>query len=273
MERLRTRKIAFVGGGTMAEAMIVGLIQRAGVPPKQILATGPRRTRLWELEERYGIHTSQENREASRWGEIVVLSVKPQVAGRVLEELKGTLSEPQLLLSIVAGLSVARIQEEVGHRTVIRAMPNTPARIGQGMTVWVAAEEVDPPQRELARAVLQALGEEVEVKDERQVDMATAVSGTGPAYVFLWMEAMIDAAVHLGFSRHVAEKLVLQTMLGSVLYAREVGLHPAILRNQVTSPGGTSAAALYELEKAGVRTALAKAIWAAYRRARELGEG
>jgi len=149
---------------------------------------------------------------------------------------------------------------------VVRVMPNTPARIGQGISVWTATAEVPDLQREQARALLKALGEEIYVDDEGYLDMATALSGTGPAYIFLFMEAMIDAGVHMGFSRHVAEKLVIQTMRGSVEYMAQSGQHPAMLRNEVTSPGGTSAEAIYHLEKGSLRTVVARAIWAAYQR-------
>jgi pyrroline-5-carboxylate reductase len=152
-------------------------------------------------------------------------------------------------------------------------MPNTPAQIGMGITVWTATAEVTQTQLNQTTAILGALGEEVRVAEENYLDMATALSGTGPAYVLLFMEAMIDAGVHLGFSRRIAERLVVQTMLGTVEYARQSPRHPATLRNEVTSPGGTSAEALYYLEKGSLRTVLARAIWAAYQRSLALGRG
>ena len=151
-------------------------------------------------------------------------------------------------------------------------MPNTPARLGRGMTVWYATPETTAEQRAQASAILRALGAELEVDDERFVAMATAVSGTGPTYVFLVMEALIDAAVHLGFPRHVAHDLVVETLEGSTYFAKQSGDHPAVLRNMVTSPGGTSAAALHELESGRLRTVLSEAVWAAYRRTVELGD-
>ena len=152
-------------------------------------------------------------------------------------------------------------------------MPNTPAQIGQGITVWTAAKAVTKRQHKMARKILSALGDEIFLEDEYYLDMATALSGTGPAYVFLFMEAMVDAGVHMGFERHIAESLVAQTVRGSVDYftKRDDPVHLARLRNQVTSPGGTSAEALYYLEKAGFRTAISRAIWAAFERSRELG--
>jgi pyrroline-5-carboxylate reductase len=159
----------------------------------------------------------------------------------------------------------------LGVPAVVRVMPNTPAQIGLGISVWAATEATTEMQRAQALAILQALGEEEYVGDEGYLDMATALSGTGPAYAFLLMEAMVDAGVHLGFSRHVSERLVIETLRGSVEYARQSPKHLAALRNQVTSPGGTSAEALYHLEKGSLRTVLSRAIWAAYQRSQALG--
>ena len=179
------------------------------------------------------------------------------------------------MLSIVAGAAMETIGEGLQHDIIVRSMPNTPAQIGEGITVWTASTGVSEEQLEMTRQILGALGEEVFVEEEVYLDMATALSGTGPAYVFLFMEAMVDAGVHLGFPRRIAEQLVAQTVRGSVDYyqRREDPVHLARLRNEVTSPGGTSAAALYYLEKAGFRTAISRAIWAAYERSRELGRG
>jgi len=201
----------------------------------------------------------------------VVLSVKPQVLTQILPELDGVIRDGALVLTIVAGAPFHMLLQGLHHKAIVRVMPNTPAMIGQGMSVWTATPEVSEEQRSQARAILQALGEEIYVKDEDYLDMATALSGTGPAYVFLFMEALIDAGVHLGFSRRVAEQLVLQTMQGSVALAKQSMKHPVELRNMVTSPGGTSAEALYQLEKGGLRTVLSKAIWAAYQKSRYLG--
>jgi pyrroline-5-carboxylate reductase len=164
------------------------------------------------------------------------------------------------------------IASELDHHAVVRAMPNTPAQIGQGIAAWAASAEVNEAQGLQVEAMLAALGQTLRVENERQIDMATALSATGPTYIFLVMEALIDAGVHLGFSRHVAEELVIQMMLGSVLFARESGKHPAELRNMVTSPGGTSVAAIYQMEKGSLRTVLSKAVWAAYQRAVVLGQ-
>ncbi|HFC09149.1 MAG TPA: pyrroline-5-carboxylate reductase [Chloroflexi bacterium] len=266
--------IAFIGPGTMAEAMITGLLREGVASPERIVAAGPRQQRLERLETRYGIRTTRENATAAAEADVVVLSVKPQVLSKVLPELKGRIRPEALVLSIVAGATMERLSHGLQHPAVVRAMPNTPAQIGMGITVWTAAQAVSPTQRETARGVLTALGDEIFMEDEVYLDMATALSGTGPAYVFLFMEALIDAGVHLGFPRRVAEQLVVQTVKGSAAYyERQQGeVHLAHLRNQVTSPGGTSASALYYLEKAGFRTAISRAVWAAYERALSLAQ-
>jgi len=197
--------------------------------------------------------------------------VKPQRLAKVLEELKGSIHPDQLVVSIVAGAKMLTITDALLHAAVVRAMPNTPAQIGEGVTAWTTSTAVNERQETQVRALLEALGKAVRVENERQIDMATALSATGPTYIFLVMEALIDAGVHMGFSRHVAEELVHQAMLGSVLFARESHKHPAELRNMVTSPGGTSAEAIYQMEKGSLRTVLSKAVWAAFQRAESLG--
>jgi pyrroline-5-carboxylate reductase len=268
---LEQKTIAFIGSGVMAEAMIKGLLRQGLVTPGQIVASGPRPERGQELFDRYDVHTTTDNVEAASGADVVVLSVKPQVLCRVLEELGGHVDPKALVFSIVAGAKTETIRRLLSVPAVVRVMPNTPAQIGLGISVWTATEATTDAQKSQALAILQALGEEVYVDDESYLDMATALSGTGPAYVFLLMEAMVDAGVHLGFSRHVAQRLVIETLRGSVEYARQSPRHLAALRNQVTSPGGTSAEALYHLEKGGLRTVLSRAIWAAYQRSRVLG--
>jgi pyrroline-5-carboxylate reductase len=273
LEVLSDSKVSFIGPGVIAEAMVAGLLERAGMDSSQIMMSGPRKNRLAKLKKQYGVHTTSDNRDAAQSADIVVLSVKPQSLDDALADLVETIPEEALLLTIVAGARLDRIAAKVGHAAIVRAMPNTPAQIGEGITVWTATPDVTDQQRTQAKQLLSAFGEEVYVEDEDYLDMATALSGTGPAYVFLFMEAMIDAGVHLGFPRRIAEQLVAKTISGSVKFYEHSPKHPARLRNQVTSPGGTSAAALYYLEKAGIRTAIARAIWAAYERSVELGEG
>lgn len=250
----------------MAGAIIKVIIDKDLIAPEKVTAADPRVERLEELHAEYGIKVTTDNVEAMSGADIVILSVKPQTMPVVLPELRSKIPPTAVVFSIVAGVPIATLVSGLGHGAVIRAMPNTPAQIGLGMTVWMATEATTEAQREQVRVIVQAMGQEVLVYEERQLDMATAVSGTGPAYVFLVMEAMVDAAVHLGFSRLVAKKLVLQTVLGSVEFARQSNAHLAQLRNMVTSPGGTSADAIYQLDKGSLRTVLSKAIWAAYQK-------
>ncbi len=271
-EVLANSRLAFIGAGVMAEAMIRGVLAHHLVSPNAITASHPREVRRHELHSRFGVHTSEENRLAAAAADIVVLTVKPQILPSVLAEIRGSLAPQACLVSVVAGARIRTIVEGTLHRAVIRCMPNTPAQVGEGITVWTATAEVNFQQRSQARAILRALGTDLPVEKEEYLDMATAVSGTGPAYVFLLMEALIDAAVHLGFSRADARQLVLQTIRGAAEFAAQAQLHPAELRNMVTSPGGTSAAALYQLEKGSFRTVLSKAVWAAYQRSMALGQ-
>lgn len=264
--------LTFIGPGVMAEAMISGLIRQSVAAAEQIRASGPHSDRVVDLQNRYNISPFTDNAAAVSDADVVVLSVKPQRLDKVLTALQGKISPQALVLSIVAGAPMLTLQTGLQHPHVVRAMPNTPAQIGEGITVWTAATSVSDEQRELARRILGALGEQIFVEEESYLDMATAVSGSGPAYIFLFLEAMIDAGVHLGLPRRIAEQMVVQTLKGSVDYYQKNKLHPATMRNQVTSPGGTSAAALYYLEKAGFRTAISRAIWAAYERSVELGQ-
>lgn len=265
--------VAFIGSGVMAEAMIKGLLNEKLLPSQQIIAADPREDRVKELSAEYGLKGTTDNDQAAELADILVLSVKPQVLSDVMPEIRHGARSSKLVLSIIAGAKIKTIADGVANPSVVRAMPNTPAQIGQGITVWTATPEVLPPQHEQARALLGALGDQIFLDDERYLDMATALSGTGPAYVFMFMEALIDAGVHMGFSRRDAEHLVLQTMRGSIAYAEQSGLHPAQLRNQVTSPGGTSAEAIYHLEKGGLRTVISRAVWAAFQRSVALGGG
>lgn len=264
--------VAFIGAGVMGEALIRGLLEAGKLTPDRIVAADPSAERREEIAARYGVEVTPHNGEAASVGGVVVLSIKPQSVGAVLPEIRGRLGPDDLLLSILAGTPIRTLQEGTAHRAVVRAMPNTPAQIGEGITVWTATEAATEVHREAARTLLGALGGEIEVGEERYLDMATALSGSGPGYVFLVMEALIDAGVHMGFPRRVAETLVVQTLRGSVEYAARSDRHAAELRNQVTSPGGTTAAALYHMEKGGLRTVISRGIWAAYRRSLELGE-
>ncbi len=269
---LQDLTLAFIGTGMMGEAMVAGLLKEQLLPPERIIATHHREERRCALREQYGVVVTDDNRHAAEQADIVIFTLKPQTLPKVLPTLRGAVKPDDLAFSIIAGVPIATFRDTLAHGSVVRAMPNTPAQIAEGMTVWTGTESVSESQQAAVRAILGSLGREHYVTDEKYIDMATALSGTGPAYCFLLLEAMVDAGVHLGFQRRVAEELVLQTMKGSTLFAMQSGKHLAELRNMVTSPGGTTAAALRALERGGLRTVLADGVWAAYERARELGK-
>lgn len=272
MTDITDRRIAFVGGGLMAEAFIGGLLAKGLAAPQHIVASDPAPDRREHLAGSLGIRTTASNREAVEDADIVVLAVKPQVVGRVLQDLaSAALAADALLITFIAGVRIATLRAALGERPIVRLMPNTPAQIGEGITAWTATADCSEAQRAQARAMIGALGEEVYVEEEGYLDMATALSGSGPGYVFLFIEALIDAGVRIGLARPVAEKLVLQTVTGSALYAQRSDQHPAALRNAVTSPGGTTAEGLHQLERGGLRAAVEDAVAAAYQRARQLG--
>jgi pyrroline-5-carboxylate reductase len=276
MNLLKKTQLAFIGCGVMAESIVAGLLRKQLVSEQQITASHPRKERRETLEKTYGIKVFEQNSDAVKFlsdeNSIVVLCVKPQRLKGVLNELKDTVKKSQLVISIIAGARIETISEALENDLIVRTMPNTPSQIGQGMTAWTCAEKVTDEQKAQVKLLLSALGKELYVETENQIDMATSLSATGPTYIFMLMEALTDAGVHLGFSREVSKELVQQTMLGSTLFAMESHKHPAELRNMVTSPGGTSAAAIYEMEKGTMRTVLSKAVYAAYKRAVELGE-
>ncbi len=277
IDTLRNVRLSFIGCGVMAESMIAGLLRRDLVRPEQICASHPREPRRQELEDKYRIRMFESNDEAAEAvrdseNSAVVITVKPQRIGHVLRDLKGVVAEDGLVISIVAGARIETISKELGTDHVVRAMPNTPAQIGAGITAWTCSENVTDDERDRVRGLLAALGKELYVETENMIDMATSLSATGPTYIFMVMEALTDAGVHLGFSRDIAKELVQATMLGSVKFAIESHKHPAELRNMVTSPGGTSAEAIYQMEKGTLRTVLSKAVYGAYRRAVDLGK-
>jgi pyrroline-5-carboxylate reductase len=218
------------------------------------------------------VRVAESNLEAASEADLVVLTIKPQVLAPVMRQLKGNLREDQVVVSVLAGTTFAKLRSGLEHEALVRVMPNTPAQIGQGMLVWTSTDAVSEERMAQVRSVLGALGRELWVETEKYVDMATALSGTGPTYVFLMMEALIDSGVHMGFPRRIAEEIVLQTVSGSVEFARDSGKHMAELRNMVTSPGGTSAEAIYQMEKGSLRTIYSKAVYAAFQRTQELAK-
>ena len=265
------KSIGFVGAGNMAEAMIRGLLRGQVFTPKQVTASAPRQERQRELAEKYGIRATGDNREAARQS-IVVLSVKPQILSRVLDEIAGTVSAESLVISIAAGVPVAVIQSKLRPETrVVRAMPNTPALVDAGATAIARGEHARESDLEDAKRIFDAVGVTV-VLDESLLDAVTGLSGSGPAYVFLILEALSDAGVKVGLSRRTAQLLAAQTLLGSAKLLIETNEHPGRLKDMVTSPGGTAITGLHTLEHGGLRTTLMNAVEAATRRSRELGE-
>ena len=268
---LNGTKIAFIGSGVMGEAMIKGLLNQGLTTAACLRASDPWAERLEYINNTYSIETTADNAAAVREAEIVVLSIKPQSLPKVGKDLHSKIHPEALVLSIIAGTRISTLQNKLYHDRIVRAMPHTPGQLGKGMTVRTATEHVAPRQIKQTEAILGAMGEQLQVDEESFLDMATGLSGSGPGFVLLLIEAMIDAGVHMGFSRRDAEKMVLQTIDGTVSLMRASSRHSAELKNQVTSPGGTTAAGLYELEKASIRAIINDAIFAAYRRSQELG--
>ncbi|MBP7032706.1 MAG: pyrroline-5-carboxylate reductase, partial [Anaerolineaceae bacterium] len=212
---LQDKKIAVVGPGVMGNTIALSLINTGGLSPQQIIMAGPNQDRLNQLQTELGVGISTDNNEAASAADVVILAVKPQRLDQAANALKGALCPGKLVISILAGVPLAALEQKLDTRCLVRAMPNTPARIGMGISVWTKGADVTDEQHEMAAHIMQTLGEEIFVADEAYLDMATALSGTGPAYVFLFMEAMIDAGVHMGFPRRIAEQLVVQTLRGS----------------------------------------------------------
>jgi pyrroline-5-carboxylate reductase len=262
-------KISFIGGGIMGEAIIKSLLAKGVAKPGDIVVSDVSKARRDALKK-HGVKVVADNKQAAKGAEVVILAVKPQELGKVMGELKG-LSPQQLVLSIAAGATLDSLSQGLSHARLVRAMPNMAAQIGEGMAVWTATAEVSQKQKDMAQSILAAAGKEIYVSGEKYIDMATAVSGSGPAYVFLIIEALVDAGVHIGLTRDIAEKLVVQTMLGSARAVEVMGRHPAELKNMVTSPGGTTAEGLLQLEVGGLRSLLLQAVIAAYNKAKALG--
>ncbi len=264
-------KIVFIGGGNMGEAILSAILDKGLSLPQTISVSDISEPRCQHLEQRYGVAVMSSNRQAVDRGDVVVLAIKPQNLVGVMAELNGQLTQKQLVLSIVAGVRIDTICLGLNHNCVVRAMPNTPAQIGEGMSVWTATPEVTEPQKEWAGSILGAMGKEIYVDDEKYIDMATAVSGSGPAYIFLFMESLVEAAVHIGLPRGMAQELVLETILGSGHFAQKSGKPLTELRRMITSPGGTTAEALLQLEKGGFSELIKQAVSAAYNKAKDLG--
>ena len=256
----------------MAEAMLQGVLRHGVARAQEICVGEPVEARRNHLRTKYGVGVTAGNVEASGNGDVIVLSIKPQQLPDVMAELAGSLKKEQTAVSIVAGAKMETLVSGLRHEKVVRVMPNTPAQIGAGMSLWLAAPAVSQESKEAIAAILRTMGEQLEVTDEKYMDMATALSASGPAYVFLFIESLIDAGVYMGMSRDMARTLALQTVLGSTQLVRESQKHPADLRDMVTSPGGTTAEALKVLEDGRFRATVLNAVIAAYEKSKRLGE-
>lgn len=264
-------KIALIGGGNMGQAMLSAIISKGLSTPENICVSDINEVRRHYLKQEFSVYITDNNLEAVTRGDVVVLAIKPQNLAEVMAEIGGQLNPMQLVLSIVAGKSIKTLRQGLKHNAIVRAMPNTPAQIGQGVTVWTATTEVIEQQRAAIRSILGAMGKEIYVADECYIDMATAVSGSGPAYVFLFMESLINAAIDIGLPPDIAWGLVLQTVMGSAEYARKSDKGLAQLRQMVTSPGGTTAEAIKVFETGQFSELVKQAVAAAHKRAKQLG--
>lgn len=269
--RLRGRKIGFIGGGNMAEALIRGLLHSHSVQPEQVRASDVKPERLAELHTRYGIETTAENEALAEWADVLVIAVKPQIVDRVLGPLAEGLTPTDLVISVAAGVPIEALEARLpdGAR-VIRTMPNTPAIVLAGATAIAAGTHATPEDVEVARAMFHAVGRVV-VLDESLLDAVTGLSGSGPAYIMLMIEALADGGVKVGLGRDAALMLAAQTVYGAAKLQLETGEHPGRLKDMVTSPGGTAIAGLHTLEAGGLRRTLIDAVEAASNRSAELG--
>lgn len=265
------QRIAFVGSGVMAEVMINGLLTRGVTSPDRIFAAGPRQERAEQLVASYGVRATTNNVEAAENADIVVLSVKPQTLAKVLKQIRPSIRQEHLVMSIIAGARMATIGSVLGHPAIVRCMPNLPCQIHRGMTIWTATPEVSEPVRENVRSILQTMGKEIYVPDETDVDRATAVNGTGPALIAHFVKSLEDAANFIGESRSLARRSVLETILGTAEMILSTERHVGELIDGVTSPGGTTSRALHVLHQGRFSAVLTDAIDAAYRRTLELG--
>jgi len=265
-------KIAFIGAGTMGEAMIKGLIRKKVCAPGDITIYDVKQVRLDEVARKHRVTAAGAPEKAMAGADIIVIAVKPQDIKGLLAKLRDEIPQRTLILSVAAGVTLDTLTHGLRHTAAVRAMPNMPAQIGEGITVWTATPEVTKEQKDAVSKLLGALGEELYVTSEDYVDMATALSGSGPAFIFLVIEALTDAGVHIGLPRAIAERLTLQTIVGSANAVRKTRHHPAELKNLVTSPGGTTTEGLKQLEGGGIRHLLLQAVTAAYEKAKQLGK-
>lgn len=268
---LTTRQLGVIGAGNMGEALLRGVVHAGLVGPDRVVASDPASERLTQLHAALGIRTTHDNVELVRASDVIVLAVKPQMMTAVLEEIAGSVRVEQIVISIAAGITTASIEDALGlPLPVVRVMPNTPALVGEGASAYCRGRFATAEHALVTQAILDSVGIAVEVA-ESLMDPVTAVSGTGPAYIFYTLEAMIAAAVELGLPDDLARRLVKQTVLGAARLVMDSGEEPDRLRARVTSPGGTTQAAITHLEGAGYKKVVGDAIRAACVRAGELG--
>ena len=263
--------ISFIGGGVMAESFIAGVLKEGLFSSDQIYVSDPIADRRKYLTDTYGVNCLKNNIDILEQKGKILLAVKPQTLPEVYKDLKGKISPGRPVISIVAGSNSSDLSKGLEHRQIIRVMPNTPSQIGKGMLVWTSTDEVNSTDIEEIASILNTLGEEYYVHDEKYIDMATALSASGPAYLFLFIQSLIDSGVYLGMPRDMARHLVLQTVLGSTELVLESGKHPSVLSDMVTSPGGTTIEALVSMENDGLRAAVINGVKAAFDRSVELG--
>lgn len=271
-------KLGVIGGGVMGETLLSRLIAKQLYLPDEVMVSEPQTQRRDILVQEYGVSVTSDNRIAAAASDVLLLAIKPQVFEAVATELAGDDSDRYreqeslpVVISILAGVSLSKLEAAFGYQPVIRAMPNTPATVGAGITALAPGKAIHPNHMEQAKAIFQTVGEVVEVP-ESLMDAVTGLSGSGPAYVAVMIEALADGGVAAGLPRAIASKLALSTVLGTAQLLQESGMHPAALKDRVTSPGGTTIAGIAELERAGFRSALIEAVQAAYRRSQQLGQ-
>jgi pyrroline-5-carboxylate reductase len=270
---LKGKKIGFLGAGNMAEAIINGLVKSGQVQPSEISASDKNIERLNVVVEGYGIEGHNKNFEVARRSDVIILAVKPQIIKPVLDEISEEIGPNKLLISIAAGIEIQQIASNLCKGAkIVRVMPNTPALVLSGASALCPGEEVSKEELKLATAIFDAVGETVIVENEGLMDAVTGLSGSGPAFVYTFIEAMSDAGVKMGLPRETANILATETVLGSAKVVSELKRHPAELRDMVTSPGGTTIAGMGKLEENGFRSAIISAVEAAVKRSKELGQ-
>ena len=268
----KNRVIAVVGAGHMAGALIGGMLRSKLVPPKGIVAARRSPDALAELQKKWGVRTSTDNRKAVEGADIVILAVKPQMAKKVMEGLAGAVRKDQLVISVMAGITTAAISKALGVECpVVRAMPNTPCLVDAGATAICAGARAGEKELKLAESVFASVGL-VATLPESALDAATGLSGSGPVYIYMVIEAMTDGGVKMGIPRAVAAKLAAQTVFGAAKLVLETGKHPAVLKDEVTTPGGTAISAIHVLESKGLRALFIDGIEAATKRSQELSK-